>query len=97
MKALIRYLAQNVKYPEAAIISGAEGRVTCTFIVGANGAISNVGILRGIDPVLDAEAVRVLQAMPHWSPGKQRGIAVDVKYTIPVTFRHPKNIKKKTT
>ncbi len=96
VKALIRYLAENIKYPEAAIIGGAEGRVTCSFIVGANGAISNVEILRGVDPSLDAEAVRILQNMPRWSPGKQKGIAVDVKYTVPITFRHPKNIKRKT-
>lgn len=95
VKALVRYLAENVKYPEGAVVGGAEGRVTCTFIVRANGYISNVEILRGIDPLLDAEAVRVLRTMPRWSPGMQRGIAVDVKYTVPITFRHPKNIKKR--
>ena len=84
--ALINFLQDNVKYPEAAKAKGIKGRVICSFVVGKDGSIGNIEIMRGIDPELDTEAVRVLGLMPKWTPGKQSGHDVAVKYTVPITF-----------
>ena len=86
-KALLKYLASSVKYPESAMRNGIEGRVSCSFIVRKNGSITDAEVIRGVDPALNAEALRIINAMPEWSPGEQRGKAVNVKYTVPVTFR----------
>lgn len=80
------YLAKNVKYPAEAYNKGIRGRVIVQYVVEKDGSISNVRIVRGVDPLLDAEAVRVIKSMPKWEPGKQRGQKVRVKYTMPVTF-----------
>ena len=85
--ALLEYIAKNVQYPVEAQQKGTQGRVQTCFIVEKDGSISNIEVLRGIDPLLDKEAVRVISNMPKWEPGKQRGQAVRVKYTVPVTFR----------
>ena len=85
--ALLEYIAKNVQYPVEAQQKGTQGRVQSCFIVEKDGSISNIEVLRGIDPLLDKEAVRVISNMPKWKPGKQRGQAVRVKYTFPVTFR----------
>ena len=85
--ALLEFLANNIQYPAEAKQNGTQGRVSTCFIVEKDGSISNVEILRSVSPALDAEAVRVIKAMPKWEPGKQRGQAVRVKYTVPVTFR----------
>lgn len=85
--ALFQYLNETINYPTIAIEQGEQGRVLCSFIVGKDGAISNVHVVRGVSPTLDREAVRVLQSMPSWKPGKQNGISVKVKLTIPVMFR----------
>ena len=71
----------------SALKDGIEGRVSCSFVVGKDGAISEAEVIRGVSPALDEEALRVINSMPVWSPGKQRGEAVNVKYTVPVTFR----------
>lgn len=84
---LNRFISTNLKYPVLAQESGIEGRVTIRFIVTKTGAISDVTVVRGIDPSCDKEAVRVVKAMPKWSPGKQGGSFVDVSYTIPINFR----------
>ena len=84
--ALLKFLATNVRYPESAVKNGIEGRVSCSF-VGKDGAISEAVVIRGVSPELNEEALRVINSMPVWSPGKQRGKAVNVKYTVPVTFR----------
>lgn len=84
---LFNYLSQNIKYPVEAQKAGIQGRVICQFIVEKDGAISNVKVLRSIDPNLDAEAVRVINAMPNWQPGEQRGKKVSVEYTLPINFR----------
>lgn len=86
-EAMMKYLADNVKYPVEAQTKGIQGRVICNYVVMKDGSIRNVQVVRGIDPLLDAEAVRVIQAMPEWKPGKQRGQAVNVRYTLPVVFR----------
>lgn len=87
-QALFKYLSENVKYPVIAQENGIQGRVICQFVVNKDGAIVDVEVVRsGGDPSLDKEAIRVIKSMPKWKPGKQRGKAVRVKYTVPVNFR----------
>ena len=85
--ALMEFLSKNTKYPSVAEENGIQGRVVCTFVVEANGSITNVKVVRGLDPALDREAVRVIKSMPKWIPGKQNGKTVRVTYTVPVTFK----------
>ena len=87
MKALMDYLSANVKYPEAAKQAGISGRVTTQFVVGEDGVIRDVKVVRSVSPELDAEAIRVMSSMPKWKPGKQDGKPVPVRYTVPVNFR----------
>jgi TonB family protein len=84
---LMKFLSENVKYPEAAEKTGTQGRVIAQFIVEADGSITNVKVVKNVTEELDAETVRVINAMPKWKPGMQKGQPVRVKYTIPVTFR----------
>ena len=84
---MMQFISKNMKYPTIAQENGTQGRVTCQFVVGADGKVRDVKVLRGVDPYLDKEAVRVIMSMPKWIPGKQNGKAVSVKYTIPVMFR----------
>ena len=86
MEECMRFLARNLKYPVEAQKAGTQGRVILSFIVNKDGSISNVEVMRSVSKELDAEAVRVVQSMPKWKPGKQRGQAVDVRFTMPVTF-----------
>ena len=85
--ALMKYLSENTKYPVVAQENGVQGRVTVQFVVEKDGSISDVHVLRGVDPSLDKEAVRVVKSMPRWTPGKQNGINVRVNYRVPVLFR----------
>jgi protein TonB len=87
MEALVKYMAENMKYPEDAKKQQVEGRVLVQFIVETDGSVSNTEVLKRVFPSLDAEAVRVISGMPKWIPGKQNGKVVRVKYTIPVSFR----------
>jgi len=80
------YVSANMKYPEVAAENGIQGRVFVQFVVEADGRITNVKVLRGVDPALDKEAVRVIESSPKWNPGKQRGKPVRVSYTFPITF-----------
>ena len=84
---LMKYLASNVQYPEVAAKNGVQGRVVVGFVIECDGSITNVEILRGVDPSLDREAMRVVKAMPKWVPGKKNGAVVRVKYQVPVSFR----------
>ena len=86
MGELMKFLAQNIKYPPLAKESGIQGRVFINFVVEPTGKISNVKVLRGIGGGCDEEAVRVVESMPSWKPGKQRGKAVRVSYNLPVKF-----------
>ena len=86
-QALMDYLNKSIKYPVIAEENGIQGRVVCTFVVERDGSITDVKVVRSVDPSLDKEAVRVLKAMPKWIPGKQNGSAVRVKFTVPVTFK----------
>ncbi len=84
---MMKYLAKNLKYPAEAQQKGEQGRVMVQFVVGKDGKLGDVKIARSISPTLDAEAIRVVKAMPAWKPGTQRGQAVAVKYNIPISFR----------
>ena len=85
--ALMGYLRDNIHYPTVAAENGVQGRVVVGFVVERDGSITDVNVLRSVDPSLDREAVRVVKSMPRWTPGKQNGSAVRVKYQVPVTFR----------
>lgn len=87
MVGLMRYLRDNIKYPTIPQETGTQGRVTVQFVVNKDGSIVDVKVAKGIDPYLDKEAVRVISAMPKWKPGKQRGVPVRCKFTVPVTFK----------
>ena len=87
-QALFKYLGDNVKYPVIAQENGIQGRVICQFVVNKDGSIVDVVVVRSSgEPSLDKEALRVINSMPKWKPGKQRGKPVRVKYTVPVNFR----------
>ena len=84
---LMKFLHDHMKYPAVAEENGIQGRVIATFVVERDGSISDVKVIKSVDPSLDKEAIRVLKSMPKWIPGKQNGSAVRVKYTVPVTFK----------
>ena len=84
---LFGFLAKTIKYPAEAEKAGTQGRVIATFVVRKDGSISDAHVVKSVDPLLDAEALRVINAMPAWTPGSQSGKPVNVKYTIPITFR----------
>lgn len=86
MEGILGYIAKNIKYPEEAQKKGIKGRVVAQFIVNTDGHLSDFKVLRGVDPQLDAEALRVIQSMPKWTPGKHEGKIVPVYYTLPVIF-----------
>lgn len=85
--ALMQYLAKNIKYPTIAAENGTSGRVIVQFVVNKDGSIVDAKVVRSVDPYLDKEALRVINSMPKWKPGMQRGKPVRVKYTVPVMFR----------
>ena len=85
--ALFEFISKNVKYPDDAVKKKVEGKVFVTFVVDTDGKITDVSLMRKVFPSLDAEAIRVISAMPNWIPGKQKGQVVRVKYTVPIMFR----------
>ena len=87
ISGLRTYLNQNIRYPAEAQENCVQGRVVVSFVVGKDGHISDVTVLRSVDPSLDKEAIRVIRNMPRWSPGKQGGEPVRVRYNVPVSFR----------
>ena len=87
MAGLMQFLSKNIKYPTIAQENGTQGRVTVQFVVNRDGSIVDAKVIRGVDPYLDKEALRVINSMPKWKPGMQRGKPVRVKYTVPVMFR----------
>ncbi len=82
-----KWIAKNVKYPQLAQENGIQGKVYIKFVIEKDGSITDVQVSRGVDASLDREAVRVIKAMPKWKPGKQRGKAVRVSYTLPINFQ----------
>lgn len=86
--ALMKYLSQNIKYPTVAAQNGIQGRVVCRFTVKRDGSVGDVEVVRhGDHPSLDREAIRVIESMPKWKPGQQRGKAVNCKFNLPVVFK----------
>ena len=96
MKALMGYLAENIQYPAECQKASIQGRVIVQFVVKADGSLDNFEIKRSVNPLLDAEALRVIKTTPKWKPGTQHGKPVDVKFTIPVTFSLPDKQKEHT-
>ena len=86
-KNYMKFLQKNIQYPQDAEEKGIQGRVIVQFVVEKDGSIKDIKVVRGIDPSLDKEALRVINAMPKWEPGKHKGEAVSVKYTVPVNFK----------
>ena len=87
MGECLKFLGKNIKYPTIAQENGVQGRVIVQFVVNKDGSIVDPVVVRSVDPYLDKEALRVIKTMPKWKPGQQRGKAVRVKYTVPVTFK----------
>ena len=85
--AMLQYLMKNIKYPEQAVKEGIQGRVTVRFIVEKDGSISDVKPVLSVHPLLNKEAVRVVKSMPKWTPGKQNGKPVRVRFVVPVMFK----------
>lgn len=97
MEEMMKFLQQNIKYPKEAQEQGKQGRVIVQFVVNKDGSISNDSIVRSVDPLLDAEALRVVRSMPNWTPGKQKGKPVRVRFTLPVTFHLNGDAPKQAT
>ena len=85
--ALFEFLSKNIQYPKDAEKAKLQGRVIVTFVVKKDGSIADAKVVKSVAPSLDAEALRVINAMPNWTPGRQNGQPVNVKYTVPLTFR----------
>ena len=83
----MKWLGKNIKYPTISQENGVQGRVIVQFVINRDGSIVDAKVVRGVDPYLDKEALRVVNQMPKWSPGKQRGKAVRCQFTLPVQFR----------
>ena len=82
-----KWIAKNVKYPQIAAENGVQGKVFMNFVIEKDGSITDVKVLRGVDPALDKEAIRVIKSMPKWKPGKQRGKPVRVSFNLPIVFQ----------
>jgi periplasmic protein TonB len=85
--SLRRYIAKSVKYPEVARENGIQGRVFVQFVINGKGRVEQTKVVRGVDPSLDREAMRIIEALPPWQPGKQRGKPVKVSFTVPINFK----------
>ena len=94
MAELMKYLQKNIRYPQVCKEQGLQGRVIVQFVVNADSTITDVNVVKPVNPHFDKEAVRVVKAMPKWNPGKQRGEPVRVRFTLPVTFRLPEDTVK---
>jgi len=86
-KALLKYIAEHVVYPEIAKENDIQGTVYVKFVVNEKGKVTNVGLLRGVDPLLDKEAIKVIESLPDWKPGKQSGKNVKVSMQVPIKFQ----------
>lgn len=86
-EGLYRYIATNIKYPESAKHAGIEGKVIVEFTIEKDGRVTDVKVLQGISAECDEESIRVVRSMPKWYPGKQKGVAVPVRITIPIQFK----------
>ena len=93
-EALKLYLTDNIKYPAEAIEEGIEGKVFITFTIGKDGKVKDTKVARGVQPLLDNEALRVVENMPEWEPGSKNGIPLEVQLTMPVSFKLAPKIKE---
>ena len=84
---LMKFLQRNVRYPAAALQAGVQGTVEVEFTVKKDGSVSDIKVIRSVNPELDAEAIRVISAMPKWKPAEQRGTPVDTRFKMPIVFR----------
>jgi periplasmic protein TonB len=84
---LMKFIATNIKYPDICKENNISGKVYVSFVINEVGKVEKVKVLRGVDPYLDKEAIRVIESMPSWTPGKQRGKAVRVQYNVPINFQ----------
>jgi protein TonB len=84
---LFEFIGQNIKYPQAAVDSSIQGKVYVGFMIDTLGNVKDVSVLKGIEPELDAEALRVIQSMPKWTPGQLSGKKVNIRYTLPIIFK----------
>lgn len=91
--AMQKYIQDNLKYPAEAVKKGISGRVSLKFVVSATGEIKEVKVIRGIEPAMDAEAKRVVEAMPKWVPGQNKGKNVAVNFVLPIYFKLNKSTK----
>lgn len=87
MSACLQFLSKNIKYPTIAQENGTQGQVILQFVIERDGSITDIKVVRSVDPYLDKEALRVVKTMPKWNPGKQRGKPVRCRFTLPVRFR----------
>ncbi len=94
-RAMMTYIGQNIKYPAEAVAKGIEGRVVVQFVVNKEGDLQDIKVMKSIDPLLDQEAIRVISSMPKWTPGKLKGEAVNIQYTMPLQFNIPKAAQQK--
>jgi TonB family protein len=94
---LFEYLSQNIRYPKEAMESNTQGRVIVSFVVCKDGSICDAKVVKSVSPALDAEGLRVISNMPNWTPGTQSGKAVNVKYTVPISFRLDDKAKETPT
>jgi len=85
--ALLRYVSENLKYPEEALYNNIQGRVTIKFVVNTNGSVDRIEVIRGVDQLIDNEAVRIISTLPRFKPGRQNGVPVPVWFTMPVFFQ----------
>ena len=86
MKRLLKYVGTNTRYPKEAKDKGMQGKVIVRFKVNKDGTVSDASVLKGVDPELDSESIRVVSSIPKFTPGKQNGVEVPVWYTLPITF-----------
>lgn len=87
MSAMMKYLAENIRYPEAAVKARKQGRVMVLFVIERNGEVSHARVVQGISTELDQEALRVVSAMPKWEPGRHQGKVVRTRYIVPIVYR----------
>jgi protein TonB len=95
-EALKAFVAATLKYPNIALENGIQGQVTIGFTVAEDGSVTDAKIERSVDPSLDKEALRIVNSMPKWKPGTQRGMPVSVKYEIPINFTYPADYQPKS-
>ena len=86
MSALMAFVQKNFKYPKEVEEEGIQGRIVCTLVINEDGSVSDVKVVKPVHPLFDAESIRVMESMPKWNPGRHKGKAVKVKYTIPMTM-----------